>query len=779
MKKCSHCGMENADNERYCVHCGYAMEENQAAAATGGGAENDLFDSPFVVDTTRNDGQNQQMYGSAPAPAAGSIFEEEPAPDNLFEQPQYEEPIYEQPAYSQQPVYEQPQYAQPQQPQNLFEDAQDGGYTASQEYPQDAEGGDFRRAAYEDEAYPPQDILPQQEQYEENWDNAQGEAYAGGEGYEEQGYAPQQEAHLYPAGEMGEPPLQEPYQSPLIQQQPVYEEEHEIEPVWEENVVQQNQQELYAENGRAQHQYHNPAPRNTPQSHAEAEPRAPRQQYELREQPQYEEAPQQQYRQQMPSQQQPRQQYREQPQAERPRQVYREQPRQQQYREEPQYNQGFAQDEYYDEQDYNSQPQPERRQQQPARTQPARQNARAQGQRRDAGYDEEPRSTYRGERPAREPYYSQNDNYEEPRKKGGAVKIIALILAIVLLAGGGFLGTLYYLNSSGRTISNFISILEKKDAASLPGGADADGAGKWDPLFNAFTDQTSKDALRSQLKQGTPAATAPYAAIQMKSEPVFLFIKRYYIDIHAVQVLVPQASQGSILVLDGKQYSGNLSEDGTGLIFSGILPGRYTAQLMTPGQDASTLPEGKTVDLFSTEAPNSIDLTTGNGQTGGGEQGGGEEGGGDSSSSGSSAQDIASAVSVDQANSLLVSFYQSYLNSINSSDISLLKTATSTARTEVERRMGLSGNKDNNFEYVSAVVDGQSLTASESNGVAVITFNATFSYKYWPRDNSKPAEAGSNYQTVQMIYENGEWKVNRFSIINKADFDAHKLATFA
>lgn len=145
----------------------------------------------------------------------------------------------------------------------------------------------------------------------------------------------------------------------------------------------------------------------------------------------------------------------------------------------------------------------------------------------------------------------------------------------------------------------------------------------------------------------------------------------------------------------------------------------------------------------------------------------------------SSASDFAAQLTTSEINDVISEFYQSYLQCINAEDLAPLTRATELCRGEVETRIGKSFNKENQFNYLGVACDEQSIQYGEDNGRPAIICNAKFEYSYRPKaDTAAEYTNGSNYQTIQLVYEQYQWKVNRFVMIDASEFENHTVASF-
>lgn len=135
-------------------------------------------------------------------------------------------------------------------------------------------------------------------------------------------------------------------------------------------------------------------------------------------------------------------------------------------------------------------------------------------------------------------------------------------------------------------------------------------------------------------------------------------------------------------------------------------------------------------------------------------------------------------LSAAEINTLMTDYYQSYLESINAQNTSHLRHTTESNRTALEKRITNTENAANQFRFTSVACDTESIGYTTAKGTTAIEFNLDCRYSYTPRENGGTYKNGTTYNSVQLIYENGEWLVNQFIYLNEADFKAHKLADF-
>lgn len=453
--------------------------------------------------------------------------------------------------------------------------------------------------------------------------------------------------------------------------------------------------------------------------------------------------------------------------------------------------------------------------------------------------DEDYRQPGRGQAPppSHDPYYDE-EPYEKPRRKGGALRVfVTVIVALVVFAAatlGVTIGVLYYLNRPAKTISDFAIALSGNDHEALADlsvvtGAQATDAG-WTALSSAFSDAAALETLRAELEsqaEGKAASQAQYPAITIVGEPLFLFIDRYTIYIHGVDLLAPGVAEGAVLRLNDADFSGAATADG--LLVSGVMPGKYTCQIIladssaqgafeftafqtaaanvisqpasgSPVTVANCLSDDATIYLNGLEVPEKPvggilslpSVALGSEirilviQDGAGVEAAvtfsdpaqaslsfgeyvptgtpPEDTPGNSTSETTS--EAATTLTAAEIDPIITSFYSSYIQCANALDISGLTGATEAAKQQLGQNIGSDGNRANNFAFVSATCKPETITTSEENGVPIVTFEAQTTYNYWPRDGAEAdAQAGGNNRTVTLVYQNGQWLVSNFATI--------------
>ncbi len=142
------------------------------------------------------------------------------------------------------------------------------------------------------------------------------------------------------------------------------------------------------------------------------------------------------------------------------------------------------------------------------------------------------------------------------------------------------------------------------------------------------------------------------------------------------------------------------------------------------------------------------------------------------SSSGSSAPaaetpaEFAAKMGASDIDAVLQSYYQSYLACLNDGSTAPLEYATEACEMEVADRLDSPGNTVNQFTYKSAACLPDTVKAGASGGDPSVEFEADFQYDYKPKDGTGALKTGSNKQSVQMLYVDGAWKVNKFVYVD-------------
>lgn len=434
------------------------------------------------------------------------------------------------------------------------------------------------------------------------------------------------------------------------------------------------------------------------------------------------------------------------------------------------------------------------------------------------------------------PYSAQAMQEPAPRKKRTALKVIIFTLVFAVLLGAATLFLLWYQNRPEKTIDTFVAAVMASDLDELRSAASVSGINptdeQWQAFCAGFRTDADANALKNQLNaivENTPQTDAPYPTITIERQDLFLFISRYRIAIAPVEILVPSAAAGSTLRLNSTDYTGATTMDGE--LYTGIMPGFYSARIAAQGQDPANsavsqievyrggtdnpyIFEG-TLPYVSVTVENCLSDDAAiyvNGEAIAAKPVGGvltlddislgsiirieltHEGQLMEASVVYSFADItalrfenytpvpgsepptstpeapALPPTEEQINELVIAYYQSYLNCINTQSMAGLVNSTQSHATALEARVTSEDNKPYTFEYIETAIDGQSIATSEDG--TRIRVNAQFSYRYTPREGGSATD-GSNTQTLEIIYENERWLVNRMEFVSAGDFGNH------
>ncbi|MEG0167896.1 MAG: hypothetical protein RR709_08525, partial [Ruthenibacterium sp.] len=106
------------------------------------------------------------------------------------------------------------------------------------------------------------------------------------------------------------------------------------------------------------------------------------------------------------------------------------------------------------------------------------------------------------------------------------------------------------------------------------------------------------------------------------------------------------------------------------------------------------------------------------------------------------------------------SYYVSYLNAINALDGTLTKDCTESQRARQEERI-MRFNKDYTFENQELLMDADSFTLSNENGVLTAHYNIRCNNKCFLRDTKAQQEMNVAIQRVTAEYneKSGKWRI--------------------
>lgn len=430
----------------------------------------------------------------------------------------------------------------------------------------------------------------------------------------------------------------------------------------------------------------------------------------------------------------------------------------------------------------------------------------------------------------------------EPRRKtrslaGNILMFFFIVILFAALVGGAVLVMLYMGNRPSKVVDDFTTAVAAGDVEALGEMVKLEGTTAsddgWAAFLAAFSKQTNLNTLKAQLVMqadeadaGTPST---YPAVTIESRPFILFIEKYTITIHGVELLAPGAESGSVARLGETDHLG--TSTGEGELYAGLMPGLYSCRIVPPGAEAGSV-EPVEVLMFELDAPNVLgaeaakaDITIENvlgsvsdvyindlpvedrpqGETlflsnvsvgstiriattredkamrasvvfsdintttlrfeDYTEEGGAEPDDSQEEEEDSPALETAKGLTESTINDVLVTFYKSYLDCINDQKIDGIRLATDSGKTAFAERIGSSGNKANTFEYAEAKCDAATIEPADKDGVPTVTVTASFKYRYKPREDEGDWEDGSNKQKVELVYQGDQWLVNKMEFI--------------
>lgn len=224
--------------------------------------------------------------------------------------------------------------------------------------------------------------------------------------------------------------------------------------------------------------------------------------------------------------------------------------------------------------------------------------------------------------PQRGRYSGPTDEWGMPKAGAGRVvrNVLLIILVFLIATFVATMGLLYMRNRPANTIDAFVEAVAAKDYAALKetvflGEETTAGTREqippntttdWAAFCAAFDTQQKQNALKDQLstvKPGADATGQTYEAVTLQKEPLFLFVNQYYVQVVSVELLAPDAAEGTTLTLDGGDtYQGTATDEG--VVYKPFMPGRYSCQLAPAGATPS---EPVEIEAFATAQPNRIE----------------------------------------------------------------------------------------------------------------------------------------------------------------------------
>ncbi len=330
----------------------------------------------------------------------------------------------------------------------------------------------------------------------------------------------------------------------------------------------------------------------------------------------------------------------------------------------------------------------------------------------------------------------------------------------------------------------------------------------------------------SRVSANSNTAGFSYPSVRLEGKPLFLFIQQYHVRLSGVSVLAPGAAEGSTLRLAaGDEFNDPAgAPSAEGMLYEGIMPGQYTAtltgadgsvaeyalsafataspnaleaaagggaeepasnfanltiencisddaQIFLNGQETPAKPTGGVVQLQQVELGSTISIkaeTDGNVQEASvtfsdpnvttlsfGEYTG--------TPVSKPAEETGAELSADAANNVLTTFYKSYLEAINAQSLDGIQLSTAANNQNIQGRITSAANKANTYTFVSASVDPNSIQVKTEGGVTTAEMTGTCEFSYVAKENPGAPETGSNKQAIRMIYQDGQWLVDKFT----------------
>lgn len=128
-------------------------------------------------------------------------------------------------------------------------------------------------------------------------------------------------------------------------------------------------------------------------------------------------------------------------------------------------------------------------------------------------------------------------------------------------------------------------------------------------------------------------------------------------------------------------------------------------------------------------------------------------------------------------NVLIWAYHLGFLQSINEQSTSYMRYSTQSNTKAEEDHIFSTANSQNKYKLddFSATLEPDSV---QYNGDGTVLFNASFRSEATNRSSGKKSTV-NNHKTMEIIWEDGMWKVNRIAFLNDDDFDAGRYADFS
>lgn len=426
-------------------------------------------------------------------------------------------------------------------------------------------------------------------------------------------------------------------------------------------------------------------------------------------------------------------------------------------------------------------------------------------------------------------------DYVPPRKKKRgasrrlfALGAVAVFLFVLLLAGGTATTFLYNRYNPDDALRRFGDALLTQDYDTLRGMLESDALSVTDDgltaLCRAFSAQSDVDALTQDLltRLDGESGTSAYSSLSLVETPVFLGYSSYHITVQPVDLLLSGVTENPGLTVDGTARAGTSVEGG--VLYSGFFPGLYTVTASGKTITGQTL-SGDTedvllldasqpvafhggVDIYTVTVENCIydDATlfvdgtaVAQKPSGGTVTIPGVAVGSTISMEYTAPHGAKTTASVQftdpsvttlrfenhvteggipaeaDLNSLLGTYYSSYLDCINQQDMNRLQASTELNRTRLSQLYSTEENKAAAFTFESAAVNYASAVTGTYEDLPSVVCSVLFRYKTTDRTSGEEA-AQASYQTCELVFQNGAWLVNRSVTCSKEQYEAAQRA---
>lgn len=403
--------------------------------------------------------------------------------------------------------------------------------------------------------------------------------------------------------------------------------------------------------------------------------------------------------------------------------------------------------------------------------------------------------------------------------------IIAVALSIVFIVLGTASVSLYKKYNAELFIENLVNALEQKDTETLSGliVSDTLTASQNDLLVlcSSFEDENARNALSEQLLQQMANSNAQrtYPALSLSKERAFMGYYRYQLSVQGVQLLLTTNAQNPLLLMNDVSHTGEVGTDG--ILYKDLFPGRYVCSVTGSSQTGVTLTGTPTIlDLFSVDTPNLFDgalpiaditvsgcpsdeaeiivdgITVSQKPSAGivslpqvvlnsvisvrythphGAVTTGSVSFSDLSNTTLSFENLVTEGGVPaktDIDTLLRSYYASYLDAINNQDATRFNGITPTLAQQLTESLGSAENLASVFEFTDAACEEPSIVQRNVGELPGFVCNASFAYKTSNRESHEEAEITLQL-TVEVAFSEGAWRVNRFAACTPEDYAAN------